>query len=127
MGRIQGQLADHRDLAIRALLWISCSRRPLSAHELQHALAVKKGTSTFDEENITELSLITSVCAGLVAMDENSNIIRLVHYTVQEYFERKKDEWFSKAQEEISVACITYLSFNNFESGPCLSDKDFEN
>jgi hypothetical protein len=62
----------------------------------------------------------SSVCAGLVTVDEESNIIRLVHYTTQEYFECVRLEWNPGAQEEMAVACLTYLSFNTFRSG---SDK----
>ena len=56
--------------------------------ELQHALAVETGTSELDEENLLEIGDLISVCAGLVIADEESNIIRLVHYTTQEYLER---------------------------------------
>jgi hypothetical protein len=34
---------------------------------------------------------MVSVCAGLVTIDEESNIIRLVHHTTQEYFERSQN------------------------------------
>ena len=32
--------------------------------------------------------VLVSVCAGLVTIDRESNIIRLVHYTTEEFFER---------------------------------------
>ena len=69
---------------------------------------------------------IISVCAGLVAVDKESSIIRLVHYTTQEYFERVRMEWNPGAQEEIAVTCLTYLSFDVFRSGSCDRDNAFE-
>jgi hypothetical protein len=37
---------------------------------------------------------MVSVCAGLVTVDEESNIIRLAHYTTQEYFNQTREKWF---------------------------------
>ena len=69
---------------------------------------------------------VISVCAGLVTIDEESSIIRLVHYTTQEYFERVCLEWNPGAQEEIAIACLTYLSFDTFRSGSCTGDEAFK-
>ena len=69
---------------------------------------------------------VISVCAGLVTVDKESSIIRLVHYTTQEYFERVRFEWNPGAQKEIAVACLTYLSFDTFRSGSSASDEAFE-
>ncbi|KAL4890101.1 hypothetical protein BDV59DRAFT_195221 [Aspergillus ambiguus] len=126
MGRIRGQMCGFRNLAIRVLSWIACATRPLTTLELQHALSVEIGMSIFDKDNIPETGLMASVCAGLVRVDEKSNIIRLVHYTLQDYFERTSNEWFANAQEDIMKICLTYLSFDTFETGTCPSDKDFE-
>ncbi|KAF4419546.1 Alpha-latrocrustotoxin-Lt1a [Colletotrichum fructicola] len=93
MERIEGQLDEQKTLAKDALSWIVCARRPLETLELQHALAVERGTTELDEDNITELEDIVSVCAGLVTIDEESGVIRLVHYTTQEYFERTAEQW----------------------------------
>jgi ankyrin repeat protein len=60
---------------------------------------------------------MVSVCAGLVTVDKKSDVIRLVHYTTQEYFERTQNHWFPSAETEIATACITYLSFDIFKSG----------
>lgn len=60
-----------------------------------------------------------SVCAGLVTVDGESNIVRLVHYTTQEYFLHIRDAWNPTAQQEITTICLTYLSFDPFRSGSC--------
>jgi hypothetical protein len=51
-------------------------------------LAVEPGEAELDPENKPEVDDIVSVCAGLVVVDQESDVIRLVHYTKQEYFER---------------------------------------
>jgi ankyrin repeat protein len=126
MERIEGQVADSRELAKQILLWITCAKRRLTTLELRHALAVEISTSELDEENLPEIEDIVSVCAGLVTVDEKSNIIRLVHYTTQEYFERTQISWFPGAQRDIAATCVTYLSFDAFETGFCLTDEEFE-
>ena len=84
MIRIERQFTDQEELAKQVLSWITCAERPLTILELQHALAVEVGESELDEDNLPELEDMVSVCAGLVTIDEESNVIRLVHYTTQE-------------------------------------------
>jgi hypothetical protein len=126
MERIEGQLIDEEELAKQVLSWITCAKRPLTTSELEHALAVEPEESQLDEENLCRVEDMVSVCAGLVTIDEESGIIRLVHYTTQEYFERTQSQWFPQAESEITTTCITYLSFNVFESGLCQTDDEFE-
>jgi hypothetical protein len=126
MERIEGQLSDQEELAKEALSWITCAKRLLTTLELQHALAVKVGQEEFDEGNKPDIEDIISVCAGLVTVDEESGIIRLVHYTTQEYFERTQKKWFPSAEFDITAICVTYLSFNVFRSGFCHTDSSFE-
>ena len=126
MERIEGQLSDQEELAKEALSWITYAKRPLTTLELQHALAVKVGQEEFDEGNIPDIEDIISVCAGLVTADEQSRIIRLVHYTTQEYCERTQKEWFPTAEFDIAGICVTYLSFTVFGGGYCHTDSSFE-
>jgi hypothetical protein len=126
MERIEGQLADQEQLAKQALSWITCAKRPLTTSELQHALGVEIGLSTLDEDNLPQIEDIVSICAGLVTVDEESKVIRLVHYTTQEYFQRTQKDWFPNAETEITAVCISYLSFKVFESGFCPTDEEFE-
>jgi ankyrin repeat protein len=126
MFRIEGQVTDQEDLAKQVLSWITCAERPLNILELQYALAVEAGESELDEDNLPELEDMVSVCAGLVTIDKESNIIRLVHYTTQEYFERTQSYWFPNAQAGITATCVSYLSFDAFERGFCQTDDEFE-
>ncbi|PGG98794.1 hypothetical protein GX51_06590, partial [Blastomyces parvus] len=119
MERIRNQKRDYSDLAIRTLSWITFAKRPLTGLELQHALAVMENTSALDERNITDIELIISVCAGLVTIDKESDIIRLVHYTTQEYLERTQKNSLPNAHTDITKTCVTYLSFGIFETGYC--------
>ncbi|KAH8726741.1 hypothetical protein GQ44DRAFT_613477, partial [Phaeosphaeriaceae sp. PMI808] len=118
--RIEGQLFEETAQAKKVLSWITYAQRPLTTDELCHALAVELGDEELDEDNIPDVEDIISVCAGLVTVDEESNVIRLVHYTTQDYLKGIQEEWILNSQCEIASICLTYLCFNTFRSGPCM-------
>jgi hypothetical protein len=66
------------------------------------------------------------VCARLVTVNVKSDVIRLVYYTTQEFFERTQGHWFPNAKIDIAKTCVTYLSFDIFKSSVCASNKKFE-
>ncbi|RYP63833.1 hypothetical protein DL769_006845 [Monosporascus sp. CRB-8-3] len=125
MERIKRQEPDSRDLAERILAWIVHSKRPLSTLELQHALAVRPQTKTINEDYVPAEGILQSLCAGLVTIDKQSNIIRLVHYTTQKFLEGRGKEWLP-TELDITTACVTYLSFDTFESGFCPTDHELD-
>ncbi|RYP18976.1 hypothetical protein DL767_009724 [Monosporascus sp. MG133] len=125
MNRIEGQPTASQRLAKQVLLWITCAERPLTKVELQHALCVEAGDSELKEDYLPEIEDMISVCAGLVTVDEESKIIRLVHYTTQEYFQRRQQHWFPGAETYITEICVTYISFDVFGSGFCQTDDEF--
>ena len=53
-------------------------------------------------------------------------MMRLVHYTTQEYFERVRMSKFPDAQRSIATACLTYVSFDVFAKGYCPSDQKMD-
>jgi ankyrin repeat protein len=126
MERIENQITDFRAVAKQVLSWVTWAKRPLTSRELRHALAVEVGTHELDEENLPEIGDVVSVCAGLVIVDKESDIIRLAHYTAQDYFERTQMSSFPNAQRDIAATCVTYLSFDVFAAGFCPTDEEFE-
>ncbi|KAG9237478.1 hypothetical protein BJ875DRAFT_532946 [Amylocarpus encephaloides] len=79
-----------------------------------------------NKENLVQIEDIILSCAGLVTVDEESGIIRLVHYTTQEYFERTQKLWLPNAQINITTTCVIYLSFDTFKSGYCNSSEGLQ-
>src|SRR2546423_1947542 len=122
--RIEGQEEGYQELAKQVLSWVTHAKRALSTAEVQHALAVKAEMADLDKDFLPEVEILDSVCAGLVTIDRKSDVIRLVHYTTQEYFVRKSS--FPNAETDITVTCVTYLSFNTFATGFCPSHEEFE-
>jgi ankyrin repeat protein len=124
--RIEGQLISEEELAKRVLSWITCAKRPLITSKLEHALAIELRELQFDYENLSPIEDMVLVYARLVTIDKESGIIRLVHYTTQEYFERTQKVWFPDAETNIATICVTYFSFNDFKIGICQNDKEFK-
>ncbi|KAF2818132.1 ankyrin, partial [Ophiobolus disseminans] len=124
--RIEGQQAGHSRLAKHVLSWITFAKRPLTTAEMCCALAVESGEAELDPENKPDVEDLMSVCAGLVVVDQESAVIRLVHYTTQEYFERISSYLSPDAELLIAQTCLMYLSFSIFESGSCAADRDLE-
>jgi len=126
MKRIQGQECRRFKRAEQVLSWISHAVRQLTVKEVQYALAVEPDDTDMDEEALPDEDLLVSACAGLVTIEQESNIIRLVHYTVQQYFERTRMHLFPTAEMEITRTCLTYLSFDTFAAGHCPSDDEMK-
>jgi len=78
MERVERQDDSRKQLAKRVLSWITYAIRPLSVEELQHALAVMPDTTYLDPDDITDDEILTSICAGLVVIDKEQNIVGLV-------------------------------------------------
>ena len=72
------------------------------------------GEPDIDQENYPDIEDVLASCLGLVTVDEDSGIIRLVHYTTQEYLQRTLDRWFPDAQAMIASTCISYLSLDRY-------------
>jgi ankyrin repeat protein len=128
--RIGGQNPKDCELAHRTLSWIVESKRPLTRQELQHALAVKPRSLSFQREYIFDnLEEVVALCAGLVVINQRSNTVQLMHHTTRKYFENYKNHpgWLRAAHGMIASVCLTYVSFSVFGSGPCRDDEELEN
>ncbi|KAG7415775.1 Inversin-B [Fusarium oxysporum f. sp. rapae] len=79
-----------------------------------------------NKDALPEIGVMVKVCVGLVTIDEEDGIIRLVHYTTQQYFEGTRATWFPKAENDITTTCVTYLNFQIFKSEFCPTDEEFE-
>ena len=123
VSRIGDQTEEDKDLALRVLAWVSYAFRRLTVKELRQALAVEPEESELDDENMPDQDTLLSVCAGLVASDHASGVIRLVHFTAQDWFIRHRQSLFPTAITDISLTCLAYLSFETF-SEVCHSDEE---
>ncbi|KAL6709052.1 hypothetical protein ACN47E_002179 [Coniothyrium glycines] len=124
--RIESRLPGDKALAKSALSWISYAQRPLSVTELSHALAVEPGDKELNMDNIPKVDDLVLVCEGLVTVDRESQIVRLVHYTTQHYLESIREEWDRHSAYKIASTCTTYLCFDAFRSGARTQSADLK-
>jgi ankyrin repeat protein len=69
---------------------------------------------------------LIAVCAGLVVIETESKIIRLVHFTTEEFFRSSPETLFPNADVQLSKTCLAYLSFDSFRNGCSRSVEDLE-
>ncbi|KAL8785217.1 MAG: hypothetical protein Q9213_003486 [Squamulea squamosa] len=119
--RINDQNHEDAALAKNALLWAVLASNPLTVVELQHAIGTMSldNEIELDEEDLPDADILISVCAGIIIIDSESNVVRLVHYTAQKYFERNPIFDPSVAQAKMTETCIAYLSLQPLREGPC--------
>ncbi|KAL8963127.1 MAG: hypothetical protein Q9193_000562 [Seirophora villosa] len=126
LSRIMSQNEDDRTLAEKALRWVAFAYRPLRAEALQEAVAIELGEQDFDLDAIPWIDLVLDVCAGLLILDEENEVVRLVHYTAQDYFDSHAQSTFHEAHTHIARECMTYLSYKCFrliDDGDSLSTR----
>ncbi|KAI9852682.1 MAG: Ankyrin repeat domain-containing protein 44 [Vezdaea acicularis] len=129
LDRIHRQPEDKVSFAMSILMWISHARNRLTVAALRHALAVRFEDKSLENDNLTPIriftSSITDSCQGLVMIDADSSLVRLVHFSLQEFFESLQS-LFPTAQEAIAKTCLTYCLFDACGDGPSPNDESFE-
>jgi len=108
--RIKVQDGGKSRLGMAALMWISHAKRPLRADELCHALAVEIGSADFNTSNVPSMSTLVGCCHGLITVDKEASIVRLIHFTLQEYLSTHHDKLFGTPHSAITEICLTYLN-----------------
>lgn len=126
MRRIEAQKRGMRLIAQKALGWITYAKRPLSVEELRYAIAVQRGHSQFNEENLSDIDDIVSACGGLISVDQSqdTDTVRLVHYSTQQFLITTGGKYFPDALEITAVCCLTYLLYDAFERGWWCGSRD---
>lgn len=117
--------------AMNLLMWITFARRPLTVAEMEHAVTSSfdmfnlppnedcvAGASDVDPEEVLSASVLTSLCAGLVIVDASDKVL-FVHFTTQDYFLTNSSALFPEAHLAMARSCLTYLSMEPFQKGPC--------
>ncbi|KAF4627731.1 hypothetical protein G7Y89_g10420 [Cudoniella acicularis] len=117
--RIEMQPEEDSELARRTLSYLFYARRPLNVEELRHLLGVEVGDNELDPTAFPEIEIVLNVSAGLIRIDGKSNSVGLVHYSLQEYLQKNGEILLPDPEVEMARVCLTYLSFDVFEGGPC--------
>ncbi|KAJ6099060.1 serine/threonine-protein kinase chk2 (cds1) [Penicillium canescens] len=124
--RIYDQSSDAVALAETVLFWVICASQPLTVIQLQHMYATKELTDDMPLEidDLPDADILTAACGGLVTVDNESQTIHAIHYTVQQYFERSFSQKLVAAKMSVTKVSLAYLTLPNFSSGFCTTDAD---
>ena len=117
--RIYNQEPEHRRIALKAVAWVCYAFRALSLKELQHAIAMETGDTVLDEDSVMDGQSITSLCAGLLVVDQRTNIVNLVHYSTKSYFNDYMNDirhiLLHEFHEEVTLICAAYLTLDSLK------------
>ncbi|THY18268.1 hypothetical protein D6D00_08173 [Aureobasidium pullulans] len=108
-----------RNLALTVLCYLFFAKRPLRIEELSHALAVRQGSVYLDETHIPDVAVIIRSCAGLIVLDDSSNMVNMFHKSLHDYLVEYHTDWIPNGDEIFGKTCISYLSLDDFADGPC--------
>lgn len=123
--RISNLAATRRNLAFRTMMWISHARRPLVVAEIQHALALRLDDDDLDRDNLPSVRTLVDCCCGLVEVDSESSIIRLVHHSLEEYLRDHDHGLFKDADLFMTRICLKYMSLKSMKLLPFQNRADF--
>lgn len=124
VARIRRLPENRSRLGMSILMWISHAKRTVTASELSHALSVKPCQAVMRPKHCPSPKMMVDCCQGLVTIDPEDMIIRLAHYSIQEYLVEQSDKLFPGAEARIATTCLTYLLFDTFRKGPCLEEDE---
>jgi ankyrin repeat protein len=113
----------------RMFKWIVCSRQPLHVNELSEGVAFTLCDQDWSPDKIpTNFHRLVRACGNLVVIDEDTSIVHLAHYTVQQYLLSHTESKFHFTLKEAHLMagefCVAYLNFTNFESHITLYTKN---
>lgn len=106
-------------VATTALSYVFCARRPLRVDELLQALSVEEGDTELYEDALPDIEFVLDSCAGLIRADLNDCSVGLVHHTLREYLQQHPGKILKHPDTAMARVCLTYLAFDEFETGPC--------
>ncbi|KAL8798444.1 MAG: hypothetical protein Q9182_006651 [Xanthomendoza sp. 2 TL-2023] len=123
MDRIKRQPESRIHLALPCLMLLSYARRPLQLSELIVALAVRPGLASVNIKYRSTRKKVMDSCHGLVTVDKESQMIRLVHYSAHGFLLSRTEQEFVQGERLIAELCIAYQMMGPFSSGCCRDEQ----
>jgi ankyrin repeat protein len=116
-----------KELALKALLWTTNSKKPLSKAQLLEVLAIEEGmTSIGGDERLDDDIPLTKDCADLLVLKDGQYM--LLHPSLGDFLRGLCDDNVegledyqdlqTNAPRILGGDCLTYLNFDTFTRGP---------
>jgi len=123
--RMNAQKGLRQEFAIKALMWVAHSERPLRAIELQQALEVEIGSTELNPGGGPTIKTLLGWSLGLITLEKSSDTVRLVHFTLQDHLS-KNLALFGSPHSTIAEICLTYLNSQSIRKLPPSSNDPTE-
>ncbi|KAH6870867.1 ankyrin repeat-containing domain protein [Coprinopsis sp. MPI-PUGE-AT-0042] len=123
--RILKQRPSHVLLAKTVLVWVLNSLGPITIQELERAVATSPKTYRFEANRLAPGKTLMALCRGLVTLEEESRLVRLVHYTAKDTLEKLLHGSFPHPHSHLSTVCMTHLTQCGFQNTTINSEEDF--
>ncbi|TFK21950.1 ankyrin [Coprinopsis marcescibilis] len=118
INRITKQPKHGFALAQRIFLWLLYAKRSLTIKELQVAVAICPRTGKFHVNRMVCVRRLASVCGGLVAIDRESDTVRIIHYTACDVLKEMFPIGHPYPHSVITSACIQLLMDHSYNDYP---------
>ncbi|KAH6906631.1 ankyrin repeat-containing domain protein [Coprinopsis sp. MPI-PUGE-AT-0042] len=122
--RILNQVPKHALLAQLVILWIIYATRELTIDELRYAVAICPDTYAYEPTRLVPEALLLSTCCGLVALDEQTRLVRLIHYTVKDAIQPLLLHFFPDPHAVLVSVCTSYLIECGFQKATFKSARE---
>src|SRR5579859_6590869 len=97
--------SSYRDIAIHTLSWLVHAQRPLKMRELQEILCVRSGDRGLYHDLLMPPEQILQSCQGLIECETESGIVRLSHFSIQQFLQTRYRDGLLK-QVDIAKICL---------------------
>lgn len=133
--RILNNEEPARGLALRALLWVTNSKKPLTKPQLLEVLALEKGMSSMDDDERLDPDIpLTTDCADLLVLKDGH--YTLLHASLGDFLRSLSKKPFEglagyrdlqvQAPKLLAEDCITFLKFDVFGTGPMRTEDEMD-
>ena len=124
-GRILDGGKEYIQLVEVVFLWILNAQRSMTLQELERAVATSPRTFKFEADRVVPGTTLISMCRGLLVVEEESQIVRLVHYTARQHLDSLLHSSFPHPHSLLAIVCITHLKECGMQNSTIASKKEF--
>ncbi|KAH6908773.1 hypothetical protein BKA70DRAFT_1400323 [Coprinopsis sp. MPI-PUGE-AT-0042] len=83
-------------------------------------------THKFKLDQLVPGTTLVSLCRGLITVEEESGLVRLIHYTAKETLESLLRDTFPHPHSLLAAVCMTHLADCGFQNTTISSEEEFK-
>ncbi|KAH6887863.1 hypothetical protein BKA70DRAFT_1164372, partial [Coprinopsis sp. MPI-PUGE-AT-0042] len=121
--RILNQHQRHVSLAKAVLLWVIHAERSMTIEELRCVVATSPESHKFEPARMVPEATLLGLCRGLIVFEEETRLVRLVHYTARKPVEEFLLESFPNPNSLIAAVCMAHLTDCGFHNTTIVSEQ----